>query len=81
VEVVIEGNADAPALRVDFSHALDADSDFSVNLPKISRGLYRARITELDFPRWLWHLEPVESDPNLNWRIDGLLVLDSADGS
>ena len=76
----VSGPVEAQALRLDLSHPLEADRDFSVPLTRVGPGTYRGELQEPVFPRWHWRLEPMQTGA---WRLDGSLSpgdLDHATG-
>jgi hypothetical protein len=75
VSVRLAGNSTPGALRLYFSHPLEADRDLDIALARTAPGRYEG---ELPFPlhyRWLWRLEPIQGQPDELWRIDGEVTL------
>jgi hypothetical protein len=64
----VEGPVEAATLSLLLSHPLEADRDFSVELARISPGIYQALLPAGIAPRWHWTLKYGQSN---GWRLDG----------
>jgi hypothetical protein len=48
-------------------------------LAQVRAGVFEAQWNAAGQPRWLWRLEPIGAAAEDHWRIDGELVITSAD--
>lgn len=73
IQVRLRGTDEAvaylPELRLQLSHPLEADRDFSLTLRRVAAGLFDATMPSPVTPNWHWIL----ADPEGNWRLDGSL--------
>ena len=67
------------ALLLHMSHPMDAGQDFELKLAQRRTGLYEAPWPASSSRRWIWHLEPIGSQADALWRVDGELALPPAD--
>lgn len=71
VEIETKGPVSDPELKLQLSHPLEADQDFSVTLQRRQNGVYSAVLKREVFQRWHWKLQSPE---NGGWRLDGVLA-------
>lgn len=73
LQLRIAGGTPEPSLRLQFSHPLEADRDFTVQLTSSAPGLYTTELPNRVAPNWHWILDAGETG---NWRLDGSLGTD-----
>ena len=71
VRLRLSGSVAAEQLRLQFSHPLEADRDFTLMLGKYSDGGYSAALPQALAPNWHWVLD---SGTDSAWRLQGELA-------
>jgi len=71
VRVQLTGPIEDRQLRMQFSHPLEADRDFSITLGRHSEGGYSAALPRGLAPNWHW---VIDSGENSAWRLQGELA-------
>lgn len=69
-QVRLGGGLTPESFDLRFSHPLEADRDFSVNLTAVAPGLYQTELPATLAPNWHWTMEASDKQ----WRLDGSLV-------
>jgi uncharacterized protein len=68
VRVKVTGPVTDTELQLLLSHPMEADSDFSVTLARVSPELYSGTLVQGVAPHWHWRLEQKREN---GWRLDG----------
>lgn len=89
IQLRLQGEEYRQTLRLQLSHPLEADRDFTVKLTQVAPGLYDAELPNPVEPNWHWTLSSA-ADPELaagalstgdagssDWRLDGSLRIDN----
>ena len=71
VEVILTAPQLPGRLSLQLSHPMEADRDFTVELPRVGTSHYRAPLPEPVAARWHWILEPAEQ---AEWRLTGIIT-------
>ena len=75
VSVRLHGDSGPAALRLFFSHPLEADRDLAIPLARTAATHYEGELPYALHHRWLWRLEPMGVAADEVWRIDGEVTL------
>jgi hypothetical protein len=78
VLVHLSGPESAQQLRLQLSHPLESDRDFTTFVVRSDEGRYRGRLQRPVAPRWHWTLEREAPD---GWRLDGSLAATDFSGA
>ena len=70
LQVRTRGAIDTTALRLQFSHPLEAEHDFEVHLQATAPGLYVSTLPGTPAPNWHWTLD---AGADGDWRLSGSL--------
>ncbi len=79
LDVSLSATALPAALELELSHPLDANRDLDLRLAQITPGLYSAPADLAASERWLWQLEPIDTDEDGRWQLLGELTLHDVD--
>lgn len=78
VSVNLEGRSNPDDIKVQLSHPVNAESDFTLTLHRLSPGRYQGELPSALNGRWYLILRSVESDTELAWRISTEINFDAA---
>ena len=79
LRVKLQARSMPAALQLLLSHPFDAGLDQAMPMAQVRAGVFEAAWDARGHRRWLWHLEPIGGAAEEQWRIDGELVITTAD--